>query len=332
MNAPDVSSSDAPGGSHRVTFPTLPTGTIQLTIGRVLAGTHQRGGRREHVARVAPTKLRSSLITLGPGRYRVASLDQNGCFLRGGSFAVEVPAGTLEPVMVPPRVPSDYPRRPSTTSAARRGTQRIMERVQELQTHLREAYAANVQLEHDLAVQREKHLKEALRGHELLETMQEKLERLVIRVNELETQQDTRHRKGREGLAEVREGLANERRQRKADVVRLAAGALTPAEAANSQVKTPPEPVAETLRSAPVHDTRPPIAEVPSTPMREAPPSNDKAAPASGFAALAGVRNTPQQSPVPATQPSAPPSPPLLSVLEAIEAFLKNLPAGSNVR
>ncbi len=330
MNAPDVSSPDAPGGSHRVTFPTLPEGTIHLTIGRVLTGTHQRGGRREHVARVTPAKLRSSLVDLGPGRYRVAGVDESGRFVPGGSFSVEVQADTLEPVVVPPRVPSDYPRRPSTTTAARRGTHRIMERVQELQTHLREAYAANVQLEHDLAVQREKHLKEALRGHELIETMQEKLERLVNRVNELETQQDTRHQKGREGLAEVRAGLANERRQRKADVVRLAAGTLTVA-AADSPEKTPAESVTETQRSAPVHGTTPPLPGSPSTPTRES-PLMARGAQAVGYAALAGIRNTPHPDPLPAPQPSAPPSPPVLSPLEALALFLRNLPVNSNPR
>lgn len=331
MNAPDVSSPDALGGSHRVTFPTLPKGTIQLTIGRVLVGTHQRGGRREHVARVAPMKLRSSLVDLGPGRYRVASLDQNGCFLRGGSFVIEVPVGTLEPVVVPPRVPGDYPRRPSTTAAAKRGTQRIKERVQTLQAHLREAYTANVQLEHELVVQREKHLKEALRSHELIETMQEKLERLVNRVNELETKQDTRHRRGREKLDEVREALAHERRQREADVVRLTTGALAPTEATNNPVKISPEPVTRTQRSAPIGNTPPPFAEAPATPTREASLNAQFAWPV-GFAALTAERNTPQRSPVPAPQPSAPPSPTLLSLLEALDVFLRNLPAGSNSR
>lgn len=331
MKTPDVPSPDAPGGSHRVTLPTLPNGTTLLTIGRVLTGTHQRGGRREHVARIAPTTLRSSLVALGPGRYRVASLDLRGCFVRGGSFVVEVPAGTLEPVVVPPRVPGDYPRRPSTTAATRRGTQRIKERVQELQTHLREAYAANVQLEHDLVMERERHLKEALSGHELLETMQEKLEHLMNRVKELEARQDARHRQGRQGLAEVREGLANERRQRKADVARLAPGALPPGEAANSPVKTPPEPVTEAQRSAPVQGAPPRVAAALSTSTWE-PLLNAKSAQADGFAALAGVRDAPQQSPVPDPWPSTPPNPPVLSSLEALAVFLRNVPASSKSR
>jgi chaperonin cofactor prefoldin len=319
MDTPDVPAPTAPGGSRRVTLQTFPAGTTLVTIGKVRADSHQRGGRRDHVARVAPTELCATLVTLGPGRYRVASLDPRGCFLRGGSFAVEVSAGSLEPTVVPPRAPGDYPRRPSTTAAARRGVQRLEQRVQALQAELREAHAANARLGRAAAAQREKDLKEAVGGHEIIETLWEQVERLVGRVKELEAREDARHKKGRARLAELREGLADERRQREADVARLAASAPSPGGAPFTAEQTSLEPVVERQGSAAVDGAQPSIGE---TPLPSASPSEVKDALTPGFAALASIRAVPRRNPASGERPSAPPADTPLTYRESLEAFL----------
>jgi hypothetical protein len=294
-----------------------------VTIGKIRADSHQRGGRRDHVARVVPMELCATLVTLGPGRYRVASLDPRGWFLRGGSFAVEVSAGALEPVVVPPRAPGDYPRRPSTTATARRGVQRIEQRVQALQAQLREAHAANARLGREAAAQQEKHLKEAVGGHEIIETLWGQVERLVNRVKDLEAREDARHKKGRAGLAELREGLAHERRQREADIARLAESALSPEGALFSAEQTSPEPVVEEQMSAAVDAAQPPIGETPRPP---APPSEVDDGRSPGFAALAGFRVVPRRNPTLVERPYAPPAADPRSYRESLEAFLSQRP------
>ena len=323
MHTPDVPAPNAPGGSRLATLQTFPPGTTLVTIGKVRMDSHQRGGRRDHVARVAPTELCATLVTLGPGRYRVASLNPRGCFLRGGSFAVEVSSGSLEPVVVPPRAPGDYPRRPSTTAAARRGVQRLEQRVQALQAELREAHAANARLGREAAAQREKDLKEAVGGHEIIETLWEQVERLVSRVKQLEAREDARHKKDRDRLAELREGLADERRQREADVARLAANALSPDGAPFSAEQTSPGPVVEGQGSVAVDDAQPSIGE---TPLPSAPPAEFKDALPPGFAALAGFRAVPRRNPATGERLSTPPADTPLTYRELLEAFLSQRP------
>lgn len=321
MNTPDVPAPDVPGGSRSVTLQTFPPGTTLVTIGKVRSDSHQRGGRRDHVARVAPTELRATLVTLGPGRYRVASLDPRGCFLRGGSFAVEVSAGSLEPVVVPARAPGDYPRRPSTTATARRGAQRIEQRVQALQAQLRESRAANARLGRETAAQRENHLKEAVGSHEIIETLRERVEHLANRVKDLEAREDARHKKGRSGLAELREELALERRRREADVAGLAASTLSPGGAKLSAELASAQRVVEAQKSAAVDGAQAPIRESSPTPT-PGPTSTDKDARAPGFVALSGVRPVPRRSPATRGQPSpAVANPPTFG--ELLDAFLR---------
>jgi len=277
---------------------------------------------------VAPTELRKVLLTQGTGRYRVSCVDRRGCFLLGGSFVVEVSAESLEPIRVEPRTPRDYPRRPpSDAHALKRGTQRIEQRVEALQADLREAYGARARTERATATQREKHLKELRHLHETVETLHEQVGRLVERVKELESREDARHRKGRASLIEVREELANERRQRQADVARLAAN-VAPVSGVPTSLNqgAQPDPRAtEPGHAAVVDDTRPPIGETPAPPL-SVPPLTGEVARAPGFAALAGVRAVPRRNPVTSATSAARATTRPSSLGDALDAFFRLRP------
>lgn len=251
-----------PDGSTCAALPAPPEGTVLLTISRVHLGTHQRGGRREHVARVAPTELRAVLSAQAPGRYRVASIDGGGCFLLGGSFVVELTAGSSDAARVTARTPADYPRRPpSGAQAAKRRTERIEQRVEALQADLREARATRARLERDAAVEKERRLKESVQVHDFVDKLHAQVTRLMDRVQELEARHDDALRKGRSSLLSVREELALERRLREADVARLTASAAV-ATTPSPSVELP-EPRLErdaSPSSGPVDVVPPPIA------------------------------------------------------------------------
>ncbi len=285
------------------TLPTPPEGTALLTIGRIRLGSHRRGGKREHVARVAPADLRAALLSQAPGRYRVACLNRRGHFVAGGSFVVEVSGGTHEPVKVQARTPGDYPRRPvSAEHGIRRGTQRIEQRNQVLQADLREAYTARARAERVAATQREQHSRESLHLHATVETLVEQVERLVDRVKELEAQQDERQRKGRADLTRVREELANERRQREDVVARLAADIVS-LRGASPVIDREPRwstPGVVGSGSASVDHGPAPIAASPAPPVPGPPPRTV----APGFAALANVRAVVQQPGTPGERSS----------------------------
>lgn len=306
-------------------LPTPPEGTTLLTIGRIRPGSQRRGGKREHVARVAPGDLRAALLAQAPGRYRVACINRHGHFVSGGSFAVEVSAGAQEPVKVQARTPGDYPRRPASVEhALKRGTQRIEERVQVLQADLREARTARARAERAVATQREQHSKESLHLHAAVEALVEQVGRLVDRVKELEARQDARHRKGRANMAEVREELANERRQREAAVARLAASVSPMREASPAADRQAPRSDANVVapRPAPIADTPTPIEGSPTTPA-SAPPPSAEAALAPGFAALADVRAVPRRTPVTSETSAMPAKARPSSLGEALDRYLR---------
>lgn len=307
--APQRSSPAAPSGADRGTFPVVPAGTTLVTVARVLADSHQRGGRREHVARVTSAELRDRLRAEGPGRYRVSCLDGRGCFLRGGAFVLEVLPGSLEAVAVPARKPGDYPRRrPSAAALARRGTQRIEQRVQGLQAELREANVARARLGREAAGLRETHGKELLHLHGYVETLHEKLERVMDRVKQLEAGLDSRHRAGSEGLARVRQALAAERRERAEDVARLAARVASAAAAPIPLVVGPPQSEPLPPLAAPgIPDGVTWTIEGPPTRPSTDPSPRPEAPRVPGLAALANVRAVVHPRVSPRDGSSAPP-------------------------
>lgn len=317
-----------PSGSNRGTFPAVPAGTTLATVARVLADSHQRGGRREHVARVTPAELRDRLRAAGPGRYRVSCLDGRGWFLRGGAFVLEVLPGSLEAVAVPARKPGDYPRRrPSAAALARRGTQRIDQRVQALQAELREANVARARREREAAGLRETHGREMLDLHAYVEKLLEKLERLVDRVKQLEAGQDARHRTGSEGLARVRQALAAERRERTEDVARLAARVAPagagpiPLEVGQSQSEPLPPVAAPKIPDGVIWSiegltTRPPAGSSPRPPAPRVP----------GLAALANVRAVVHPPVTPRDGSSAPPTVRSTDYVEGLGDFFRLRP------
>ena len=327
MRAPDPPSPAAPRGADRATLPSVPEGTTLLTIGRVLADSHRRGGRREHVARVTPAELRARLRAEGPGRYRVSCLDGSGCFLRGGSFVVEVPAGSLEAVVVPARKPRDYPRRgPSAAALERRGAQRIEQRVQGLQAALREANVARARLGRESAALREKHLKETLRLHEYVETLHEQVGRLADRLKQLEAREDARHRAGNDGLAGLRQILEAERRHREADVARLTAdvASATAAPIPPEVGQILPEPLPPASGSQVTDDVERPSVEPTSPPSVSSPQA--EAARAPGLSPLPDARSIPGWHPVLERQAPAPASPRRLGLGVALNAFWQQKP------
>lgn len=323
-----ASDSLSPHGSGHRPLPVPPAGTSLITIARAQPGSQQRGGRRVDVARVAPAELRDALLAQGPGRYRVSCLDDRKCFLQGGSFVAEVVAGSLEPVKVQPRKPGDYPRRPpSVAHTLKRGTQRIEQRVQSLQADLREAHATRARLEREVATQREAHLKESLQLHDAVESLHEQVGRLLVRVKELEARQDVRHRKDRAILAEVREELESERRQREAAVARLTASASSRGEASAAAVRQTPRSDADAVGRSPtpVDDAPVPIGGSPAPPAA-GPPSGAQAAQTPGFAALASVRAVPRRNPVPRETSAGPAKPRPTSLGEALDRYLRLRP------
>lgn len=224
-----------PGRPPSATLPVFPHGTSLLTIGRQRPDSHQRGGAREHVARVQPTALRTTLLKHGPGRYRVSCLDQRGRFLKGGAFVMEVSAGSPDPMVATARKPNDYARRPSPTSALRRGERRVERRVQLLQDELRATRTDNARLRREAAVQREQHAREFLYIHETMEALKQRMGRLTDRLKELDARENERSRRVRGGLTAVRKELTRESRRREEAVAELAARAEASTPAASER-------------------------------------------------------------------------------------------------
>lgn len=99
---------------------TCPAGTVVLRVERLVADTHQRGGRRVFVGRIGPADLLTLLRSLEPGRYRVSCLNAQGRFLQDGAHAIEILERGAEPRVVSARTSRDYPAVRSPLVTARR--------------------------------------------------------------------------------------------------------------------------------------------------------------------------------------------------------------------
>ncbi len=115
----------------------LPQGTRMVTVSRLVAGTHRRGGERQHLGRVAPGEIGTFLAAQGPGRYRIACVGLGGRFVRNGAFAVEVEHENLQPQVVRARTSRDYLPEGTPLASARRRERQAIQRVRALREQVR---------------------------------------------------------------------------------------------------------------------------------------------------------------------------------------------------
>lgn len=180
--------------------PPLPDGTVTLSVERLVANSHQRGGRREPVGQVVPGELDALLAAQSPGRYRVSCLDAGTRFIRGGVYVVEISPDTESPRIVPARTSRDYPAEPSPLLRARRKEREAVGRVDTLRRKLRRVERENVRLRHDTAVSEAEHLAERLRDGKDRRRLRDEVERLSHQMSELRAEVERRDRELRASI------------------------------------------------------------------------------------------------------------------------------------
>lgn len=310
-----------PGPTPRPTpasrWPT-PRGTVALTVERVEADRHTRGGTRVPVGRVPPEGLDALLAEQEPGRFRVSCLDACGRFIRRGAYAVEIDPETREPRIVPARTSRDYGER-SPASVARQKERAAVERAETLRQQVRRLGEENARLRHEAALGEAARLQEQLRDGTERARMSDELGRLAREMHELRDEMARRHHEMRCEIDSLRAELAAGPGPRTSDSASAVAAvpATFPASDVGGMERERPGSEVGATRAANEVSAGAMDLRIPGRPLGENGASR-------GLAALAAVRNVGSGPPASKRSPSAEPEAPRGDAPEVESTFRRD--------